>query len=664
MKIIEDFYKIKTVDSIGNFSLPQISSIGSILEYIKITQKESISEMGFPKLVSHGDHMLIDSSTRKNLELLYDNEGKTQGSLLGIIDNTITNSGGRLLYKFLASPISRIDKINNRLDLTEIFVNKIEITENIRKYLKYSSDIERIIARIAMKKPSPIDLINLKESLKISDIIKAILYQEFGNNKNNLLEYIKNNLICQQSIIDLIEKSIIDEPQIDLNKGGYIKTSYHPKILQLKHLINNSNDSLRKLENKYINKTGIANLKISSNNLMGFFIEIKSKNADQMSDSIFIHKQTLATGLRFTTIELQNLESEIVNSNSLMINLEKEMFQNICDKILEQISDIKKISDSMSLIDVFTNFAVIAKLYKYIKPEITDSNEFEIIEGRHPVVEKFIESGMKFVSNDCNLNPQNRLWLITGPNMAGKSTFLRQNALLAILAHIGCFIPAKYARIGVIDKLFSRIGANDNLAKGHSTFMVEMIETSRILAQSTEKSFIILDEVGRGTATYDGVAIAWASLEHIHDKLRCRCLFATHYHELVSLEGVFPALQNYTVNVDDENEVILFLYKIIKGAASKSYGIHVAQLAGIPSAVIKRSKELLKKMEIQSIKQNKNIIQNMSNTKSLFEISDNDLEYKVKYENIIAEIKKIDPDNLTPKESLNEIYRILNLAKN
>ncbi len=662
-KTIEDFYQIKTIDSIGSFSSLQISSIGSILEYIRITQKEAIPEIGFPKMINNDDYMVIDSSTRRNLEILSNSHGKRQGSLLGVIDDTITNSGGRMLYKFLASPIIKKDKINNRLNLTELFLNNLETTENIRTYLKHSSDIERIISRIAMKRALPNDLIQLKNGLKIADSIKSLIYEKFSDIQDNFLNYIISNLISQQSIIDLIDQSIQDEPKNDLTKGGYINSSYNPKIKELNNLMGDSQSSIAKLEHKYSHKSNIPNLKISSNNLMGFFIEVKSKNAHQMSDPIFIHKQSLVSSIRFTTTELQTLENEIINSESLLINLEREIFYNICNKILENLNEIKKLSDSLSFIDVFTNFAIIADKYKYVKPIMSDSNEFEITEGRHPVVERFIESGKQFNTNSCNLNFDNRLWLITGPNMAGKSTFLRQNALIAILAHIGCFVPATLARIGVIDSLFSRIGSNDDLAKGQSTFMVEMIETSRILAQSTENSFIILDEVGRGTATYDGVAIAWSALEYIHDKLRCRCLFATHYHELVSLEQSLPSLKNYTVNVDDTSDVILFLYRIIKGAASKSYGIHVAELAGIPASVIKRAKILLKRMEIDSQKQNKTISQDMSYTQNLFEVSNIDLEYKTKYENLISEIKKINPDNLTPRDSLDVIYKLVNLVK-
>jgi DNA mismatch repair protein MutS len=662
-KVIEDFYKIQSIESLGNFSSIQICSIGSILEYIRITQKTSIPDIGFPKLITHDDYMIIDSSTRRNLELLYSSDGKTQGSVISIIDKTVTSGGSRLLYNFVGNPIAKIDKINNRLELTDLFLSNLKTTENIRKYLSHCHDIERMIARISMNKCLPKDLIDFKNSLKIADVIKAIIYQEFSSSNNSLISYIKNNLTCQQEIIELIDKAILDEPQNDSSKGHYINPLYHPKILELKNLINNSNVLIKRLENKYINKTQISSLKILSNNLMGFFIEIKPKNSDQMSDPIFIHKQTLSSGVRFTTVELQNLESSILNSSSLLVNLEKEIFENICNIISKSLNTIKKIANCISLVDVFTNFAIIADENKYSKPEITDSNDFEIINGRHNVVEKVFESGQSFVPNDCNLNFENRVWLITGPNMAGKSTFLKQNALIAILSHIGCFVPAQYAKIGVIDMLFSRIGANDNLAKGHSTFMVEMIETSRILAQSTEKSFIILDEVGRGTATYDGVAIAWAALEHIHDKLRCRCLFATHYHELVALENSLPSLRNYTVKVDDEHEKILFLYKIIKGAASKSYGIHVAELSGIPNSVIKRAKELLKKMEIQSVKQNKILTQDMSYTKNLFEMTNDDSEYKKKYDNIVNKIKEINPDNLTPKEALEMVYKLTNLIK-
>ena len=399
------------------------------------------------------------------------------------------------------------------------------------------------------------------------------------------------------------------------------------------------------------------NLKICKNNIIGIFIEISPKNLHKMTDSEFIHKQTIATSVRFTTERLKKLEIDIINAQRLSCNLEQEIFWELCGDVMALVGNLRKLSYNLSRLDVFCSFAHLALEHNYVRPEMELSNNFIVENGRHVVVERNVPTG-HFVPNNCDLNHNQRLWLITGPNMAGKSTFLRQNAMIIILAQIGSFVPASYTKIGVVDRLFSRIGASDDLAKGQSTFMVEMLETATILAQSTPNSFIILDEIGRGTSTYDGVSIAWGCLEHIHNALRCRSLFATHYHELTQLSGPLTALQNHTISIKEEKGEVLFLHKIIAGSADKSYGIHVAELAGIPKSVIKRAYEVLKTLEKNSKSSQKNMDILTTNNYSFFDdtvaVRDNKLE------KALADIK---PDELSPKEALEVLYNLKRIVE-
>ena len=391
-------------------------------------------------------------------------------------------------------------------------------------------------------------------------------------------------------------------------------------------------------------------------------IDITARHANKVLSEKFIHRQTTANAIRYTTKELQELESKMVNAKLLVVSLEQEIYNNICLQVVDNQHILLSLANSLSMLDVYCNFAVIADENDYCMPELSDDMRFEIIGGRHPVVEAALrKSNDSFVHNDCNLSMDERVWLITGPNMAGKSTYLRQNAIITILAHIGSYVPALSAHIGVVDKIFSRIGAGDDLNKGQSTFMVEILETSAILAQSSHKSLIILDEVGRGTSTYDGVAIAWSVLEHIHDKIRARCLFAKHYHELTSIEGILPALANYTIAIEDNEGSILFLHKIIKGAADRSYGVHVAELAGLPKSVIKRASELLKKFEKDSVKSNKQVMQSESYNMNLFEMNVNAPE-NAKHSRLFEEIIAVDPDKLTPKEALDVLYKLKDMS--
>ncbi len=662
-KIIADFYNIASIQAIGSLSENQISSIGSVIEYLSLTQKQNVPKLPLPKIISYDEFMGIDIATRRNLEITSKLNGQSKGSLLSTIDHTITKAGGRLLYKFLSAPLTNIEVINYRLKITEFFYSNLILVENIRILLKKTGDIERCLTRITMNRSLPRDLLSIKHTLSTALQIKGELINHFGLDIPPHIEDIIRPLSGNEELYDLIDQSIIETAPNSLAEGGIIKCEYHPKIHELYNLINNSKLYLENLKTIYQKETNIENLKIIHNNVLGLFIEITSRNSNKITDAKFIHRQTTANTVRYSTPELQKLESEIVNARMLAVSLEKEIFIQICQQVIDKAYFLRELADSLKMLDIFCNFAFIAHEYNYSKPELTDDISFEVIGGRHAVVENSLKSNSKaFVSNDCLLYEDRRIWLITGPNMSGKSTFLRQNAIITILAQIGSFVPANSAKIGVVDKIFSRIGSGDDLIKGQSTFMVEMLETSAILAQATKNSLIILDEVGRGTSTYDGVAIAWSVLEYVHNKIKCRCLFATHYHELTNMSNFLHGLKNYTIAIQELGNSILFLHHIIEGAADKSYGIHVAQLAGLPQEVITRANEILLKFEKTSNNQNKNILKTQTNNFSLFDFNAKE-EKNIKHSKLEEEISKIEPDQISPKEALEIVYKLKKLLE-
>ena len=653
-KIIETFYNIQSYTAIGALTESQISVIGAVLEYVNITQKQNLPALPLPHIVNASDFMVIDASTRRNLELTHTISGYKKGSLLSTIDKTVTKSGARTLYQFLSSPLTDIEQITNRHKKTEFFVQNMRLTEKVRTTLKSTGDLERIITKISMKRCIPRDLLSIYNSLIAASEIQAAFVSAIGIDYPETIKDMLSFLGGHDEISDKIFSIIKEDAPNSLADGGFIKTSFHPKLKELEDLLENSNDIIEKMKLEYQRQTGVDNLKICHNNLVGLFIEVTPKNVHKVTGDEFIHKQTLASAVRFTTERLKTLEAEMLSAKTVKIGLEQQIFWKLCDFIIENAGRLHLLAFSLSQIDVFTALAHLADEYGYIKPEMASDNGFHVAAARHVIVEQSLKTG-KFIPNDCDLS-NGRLWLLTGPNMAGKSTFLRQNALIIILAQMGSFVPANFAKIGIVDRLFSRIGASDDLAKGQSTFMVEMLETATILAQSTEKSFIILDEIGRGTSTYDGVSIAWATLEHIHDKLKCRSLFATHYHELTVLSESLPSLQNYTIKISEENDEVLFLHQIIPGFADKSYGIHVAEIAGLPKSVIARAYQILSKLEKTSASQNKKLESVMTHSHNLFDYSSTQQPYVASA--VEVALAKVNPDELSPKEALEELYRL------
>ena len=661
-KNILDFYEISALTAIGQLERSQVSAVGSIIEYISLTQKENLPKLPKPKILNYQKFMSIDASTRRNLEISVSQTGGIRGSLFDCIDHTVTKAGSRLLHNYLSAPLIDIKAINKRLSVTKFFYDNISLVESVRRLLKKTGDLERCITRLNMGRSTPKDLLSIKYTIEIAEQIRADFVTQKGIDLPENIENIIKHLLGQHELYEIISAAIREDAPNSITDGKIIKPGYHPKIAQLYDLINNGQDAIEKLRNQYRTETGIDTLKISNNNVLGLFIDITTRHANKLSSEKFIHRQTTANSIRYTTKELQELESKMVHAKLVVVSLEQEIYNKICLQIVDNQNILLLLANSLSMLDVYCNFAVIADENDYCMPELSDYMRFEITGGRHPVVEAALrKSNDSFVHNDCNLSMDERIWLITGPNMAGKSTYLRQNAIIAILAHIGSYVPARSAHIGIVDKIFSRIGAGDNLNKGQSTFMVEMLETSSILAQSSHKSLIILDEVGRGTSTYDGVAIAWSVLEHIHDKIRARCLFATHYHELTSMDNILPALVNYTIAIEDNKGRILFLHKIIKGAADRSYGVHVAELAGLPKSVIKKASELLKKFEKDSVKSNKQIMQSESYNMNLFEVNVNSSE-NTRHSRLFDEIIAVDPDKLTPKEALDVLYKLKDMS--
>lgn len=654
-------------DSIDTkFNQAELHAIKGLLSYISSTQKGKLPHITQAQKISSSSVMGIDAATRKNLELVRTLSGERKGSLLDTIDRTITGAGARLLQSHLCAPLTDIEQINNRLNRVESFCSKSLLREDTRILLRGVPDIERALSRITIDRSGPRDLCMIRDGLSQAEIIRASLQNASNSIKGFevVYDYLRQNSALS-NLHDQLKMALDDTPPITTKDGGYVKTGYNAKLDELRGLRNNSRGMIAALQSKYRSITNIISLKIKYNNVLGYFVEVPAKHANTMmidvgkakddndNKSIFIHRQTMANAVRFTTTDLAEKERDILSAADRIISLELSIFENLSSKITSLSDKIKEIAQALSIIDVSSALAELSTIMNYTRPIIDNSTSFIIKNGRHPVVESVQKvHSESFVPNDCTLNPTNRLWLLTGPNMAGKSTFLRQNALIAILAQIGSFVPAESAHIGVIDQCFSRVGASDDLARGQSTFMVEMVETASILNQSTPRSLVILDEIGRGTATYDGLSIAWACVEYLHNKNRCRSLFATHYHELVSLSNSLEGLACYTVQVKEWNDTIVFMHKVIQGHANRSYGIHVAQLAGLPAAVINRAEGILKYLT----EDNKdNTPEQMVKDLPLFDLY---MASEPKKSPLEEHLESIDPDALSPREALAALYEL------
>lgn len=639
---IKDFYKVSNISSFGSFAEVEEIAIGALLEYLEHTQKGMLPRLSRPQTLRTDNFMLIDPSTKRNLEIEKSVSGDKKFSLINIINKAITASGSRLLSLYLNMPLLDPAAINNRLDAVSFFIKYEQLRLSIRNALKQFGDIERALGRICIGKGELRDLAAIRNGLIVaSNVSQQLSFCGFEMPSN--LNVSLSQLGGFGEIIAILESTLKPELPATLKNGNFVIEGFNVELDSLYELKSSGSLKINELQAKYRDQTNIPTLKISFNNVLGYFIEVTPSHKDKIKDESFIHRQTLGSSIRFSTLELKELEENINTCDFKINQIEQRIFAELCKKISDCADAISIAAHSISSIDVFSSFAELAVEQRYVRPEIDESKVFIIDSGRHPVVEKVLKN--KFVANAAELEEASSFWLLTGPNMAGKSTFLRQNALIAIMAQIGCYVPATYARIGVVDKIFSRIGASDDISKGQSTFMVEMSETAAIINNATSKSLVILDEIGRGTATYDGLSIAWAVIEELHNNIKCRTFFATHYHELTDLEGKLQNLKCYTMNVKEWEDKLVFLHEVIPGKADRSYGIHVAELSGIPQRVTKRATEILEK--IQSEKGKITIDFNNAAT------NDNEIANK---------LNSIDINILTPKDAFDLIYSLKKLV--
>ena len=628
-----------------------ICAINGLYAYLKQTQKNNLDHINTIQIYRTTRYMALDMNARRNLELTEKMRDKSKkGTLLWVLDKTSTSMGGRHLRRWLNDPLIDVSEIQERLDAVEELKNNMMLRGDITELLKKIYDIERLAGRISYGNATGRDMISLKCSVAQLPELKKIL----AETASPLLQQIHTNLDMLEDIHDLIEESIVEEPPLTIKEGGIIKKGYNEEIDKLKTATTEGKNWILQLEAEEREKTGIKGLKVGFNRVFGYYIEVTKSNLGMVPER-YIRKQTLTNCERFITEELKNLENQILGAEEKVITLEYNAFIEIRDKIEAQIQRIQKSAMVVATLDVLTSFAQVAEDLNYCKPEVDTSGIIDIKAGRHPVIEKMLPAG-SFVENDTYLDKEeNRLSIITGPNMAGKSTYMRQVALITLMAQIGSFVPATSAHIGVVDKIFTRVGASDDLSMGQSTFMVEMMEVASILKEATANSLVILDEIGRGTSTYDGLSIAWAVAEYIVDKEKCgaKTLFATHYHELTKLEETKPGVKNYSIAVKEKGEDIVFLRKIVSGGTDESYGVHVAKLAGVPNEVLKNANHILKGLERKSVLGEKK--KEEENKK----VAAGQLDlYNYKLAEIAQEVDKIDINTLTPIDALNWVVKI------
>lgn len=628
-----------------------IYAINALLKYLEDTQKTSLDHINTIKIYNTTRYMALDINARRNLEITEKMRDKSKkGTLLWVLDKTSTSMGGRLLRRWLNDPLIDRKEINDRLDAVEELKDSIILRGDVVEALKKVYDIERLAGKISYGNANGRDMISLKNSVKQLPEIKKVL----STTGAGLLKEIYENIDTLNDIYEIIEKSIVDEPPIGVKDGGIIKIGYDPEIDKLKLATTEGKKWILELEAKEREQTGIKGLKVGFNKVFGYFIEVTKSNLSMVPDR-YVRKQTLTNCERYITEELKNLENQILGAEERVVTLEYNAFCEIRSSIEKQIQRIQKTATLVSTLDVLVSFATVAEDMNYVKPEVDNGGVIDIKEGRHPVIEKMI-SNSNFVPNDTYLDEEgNRLAIITGPNMAGKSTYMRQVALITLMAQVGSFVPASYAKIGVVDKIFTRVGASDDLSMGQSTFMVEMMEVATILKEATKNSLVILDEIGRGTSTYDGLSIAWAVAEFIADKEKCgaKTLFATHYHELTELENKVEGVKNYSIAVKEKGEDIIFLRKIVDGGTDESYGVHVARLAGVPQVVTKKANEILQSLERRNVLNNK-IIEQTPKKESADQID----MYNYKIAEVAHEIDRIDFNQLTPIDALNTLVKI------
>ncbi len=666
---LKDHFKVRDLEGLGLADYDSgVVAAGALLKYLYETQKTTLSNLVAIHPYTTRKFMIIDSSTRRNLELVETlREKQKRGSLLWVLDKTRTAMGARTLRSFVEQPLIERTEIEERYDAIDEFNTNAITREEIREYLNPVYDLERLITRVTYQTANPRDLIAFRNSIHMLPPIKTLM----SDFQSPLLKRLYEQLDTLDELYELIERSIAEEPPLTLHDGGILKEGYNEEVDRLRKAKTDGKSWLADLEAKEREKTGIKNLKIKYNKVFGYYLEVTNSFKDLVPD-YFTRKQTLANAERFITPELKELEDVILGAEDKLIVLEYELFREVRQKVADEVVRIQKTAKAVAQIDVFASLATVAEQNNYCRPKLNEKGLIDIKDGRHPVVERMIQNEM-FVANDTYLdNGSNRVSIITGPNMAGKSTYMRQSALIVLMAQIGSFVPAKSAKIGIVDRIFTRVGASDDLASGQSTFMVEMSEVANILRNATSNSLLILDEIGRGTSTFDGLSIAWAVVEHISNPrlLGAKTLFATHYHELTELEGKLNSVNNYCIAVKEKGDDIVFLRKIVKGGADKSYGIQVAKLAGVPDNVIERAKEIVEELSNNDITE---IVQNISaegsSKRSKPKLDEVDLEQislldTMDNDTILNELKELDLGQMTPIEAMNKLYELQNKVKN
>ena len=653
--LLLEHFKTKTLKGYGIDHLQNgITAAGAVLNYLRETQKLSLDHLNKISRYNPNDFMLLDYSTKRNLEITFTiQEGSREGTLISILDRTETAMGGRLLKKWISAPLRKIEPILQRQNAVEdLFKNKT-LRTNLKNELKEISDLERLISKVCTARVNPREMISVKSSLKRIPLIKQLLDQA----DSDVIKLLNSKLNELENIVEKLELAIDDSPPISLSDGGIIRSGFNIELDELRELSSNAKNWIANFQKSERERANISSLKVSYNRVFGYYIEISNTHKNKIPEN-YIRKQTLVNSERYITPELKDYEDKILNAEENISSLEYQIFNEIRGLLAHETVAIQENARLIAMLDCYVSLAECAESYKYVKPEINESNQINIKHGRHPVVERILPPGEKFTPNDCFVNnEENQIIILTGPNMAGKSVYLRQIGLIVLLAQIGSFVPAESASIGLVDKIYTRVGASDNIAAGESTFLVEMQEAANILNNATSKSLILLDEIGRGTSTFDGISIAWAITEYLHENpdISAKTLFATHYHELNEMATLFPRIKNYKVEVREYGDKVIFLHKVSKGGADHSYGIQVAQMAGLPLFVTNRAKEILQNLESKELTpyEMKKVklagMRNDSTQINMFEITDDKLR---------KELSDIEINSLTPLEALNRLSQM------
>jgi len=668
---LQQLFGVKTLEAYGGFGREELAAAGALVDYVELTQKGRLPRIAPPKRLGTSDLMGIDAATRRNLELTETLAGERKGSLLSVIDKTLTGAGARLLGSHLSAPLTEPSQINARLDMVQFFVDGEGLRGDVRALFRRCPEMERALSRLSLERGGPRDLAAIRDGLTLTIELKGLFdaaggADSMGGQPTQIAACI-TGLGHHGDLLDHLGRALAEELPIYARDGGFIAAGYTAELDEFRALRDESRRLIAGLQSRYVEQTGVSSLKIKHNNVLGYFVEVSIRHGDSIptgADAPFIHRQTMSTAVRFSTVELNELESRIARAADQALALELSLFEDLRGAVMGHIDAIARAARALAGLDVAAGLAALATERRYVRPIMDDGMDLDIRGGRHPVVEAALTERNEpaFIGNDCRLGSTDgdgRLWLLTGPNMAGKSTFLRQNALIAVMAQMGSFVPADSARIGSVDRLFSRVGAADDLARGRSTFMVEMVETATILNQAGPRSLVILDEIGRGTATFDGLSIAWAVIEHLHEVNACRGLFATHYHELTKLTSRLGGLACHTMKVKEWRGEVIFLHEVGEGAADRSYGIHVGQLAGLPAAVVSRAEEILKGLDKGD---HSSAVTRLADDLPLFQATVAQAAPVHSGPSPLAmALSEVHPDELSPRDALETIYRLKGL---